>query len=119
MPRYWVQRVQDTLNDAGKPVKGSQVLVLGVAYKKNVSDMRESPALDIIHLLESKGAQVAYHDPHVPAFQHDGMEMVSVADLATALGQADCVILVTDHSAYDWSLVKGLAKLIVDTRSVL
>jgi UDP-N-acetyl-D-glucosamine dehydrogenase len=66
MPRYWVQKVQDALNDAGKPVKGSRVLVLGVAYKKNVSDLRESPALDIIHLLEDKGAHVTYHDPHVP-----------------------------------------------------
>ncbi|HMN27651.1 MAG TPA: nucleotide sugar dehydrogenase, partial [Caldilineaceae bacterium] len=116
MPRYWVQRAQDALNEVGKALKGSQVLVLGVAYKKNVSDMRESPALDIIHLLESKGAQVSYHDPHVPAFQHDGMEMVSVSDLASALGQADCVVLATDHSAYDWSVIAGLAKLVVDTR---
>ena len=75
MPRYWVQRVQDALNEAGKSVKGSQILVLGAAYKKNVSDLRESPALDIIHLLQEKGAQVAYHDPHVPSFHIDGMAM--------------------------------------------
>ena len=102
MPRYWVQKVQDCLNDAGKPVKGSTVLVLGVAYKKDVSDLRESPALDIIHLLEEKGASVTYHDPHVPAFQYEGLTMAAVADLDTALQEADCVIIATDHSAYDW-----------------
>jgi UDP-N-acetyl-D-glucosamine dehydrogenase len=118
MPRYWVQKVQDALNDAGKAVKGSRILVLGVAYKKNVSDLRESPALDIIHLLEGKGAQVAYHDPHVPAFQHDGMEMVGVTDLDAALAAADCVVVVTDHSAYDWAAVRQAAQLLVDTRHV-
>ena len=101
MPRYWVQKVQDALNEAGKAVKGSRILVLGVAYKKNVSDLRESPALDIIHLLEQKGAQVEYHDPHVPSFQHEGMEMTGVADLDTALAAADCVVVATDHADYD------------------
>jgi UDP-N-acetyl-D-glucosamine dehydrogenase len=119
MPRYWVQRVQDALNEVGKPVKGSHILVLGVAYKKDVSDMRESPALDIIHLLEAKGAHVCYHDPHVPAFQHDGMEMVSVTDLEAALGAADCVVIATDHSAYNWSELVEQASLFVDTRHVL
>ena len=85
MPRYWVQKVQDALNEAGKPVKGSRVLVLGVAYKKNVSDLRESPALDIIHLLREKGALVEYHDPHVPSFTYEELAMNSVADLAAAL----------------------------------
>jgi UDP-N-acetyl-D-glucosamine dehydrogenase len=118
MPRYWVQRAQDALNEVGKAVKGSRILVLGVAYKKDVSDMRESPALDIIHLLEEKGAHVSYHDPHVPAFQHDGMEMVSITDLDAALAVADCVVVVTDHSAYDWAQIRGLAKTIVDTRHV-
>ena len=87
MPEYWVQRVQDALNEVEKPLKGSRVLVLGVAYKKDVSDMRESPALDIIHLLEEKGAEVQYHDPHVPAFNHDGMAMTSVDDLEAVLTQ--------------------------------
>jgi UDP-N-acetyl-D-glucosamine dehydrogenase len=119
MPRYWVQRVQDALNDAGKPVKGSRILVLGVAYKKDVSDIRESPALDIIHLLEEKGAYVSYHDPHVPAFQHDGMEMVSETDLAAALQRADCVVIATDHSAYDWTEIAGKAAQVVDTRHVI
>jgi UDP-N-acetyl-D-glucosamine dehydrogenase len=112
MPRYWVQDAQDALNDAGKAVKGSHILVLGVAYKKNVSDLRESPALDIIHLLEEKGAHVAYHDPHVPAFQHEGMEMAGVTDLAAALAAADCVVIVTDHDAYDWAGVRRAARLL-------
>ncbi len=119
MPRYWVQQVQDKLNDTGKAVKGSQVLVLGVAYKKDVSDIRESPALDIIHLLEEKGANVSYHDPHVPAFQHEGMEMVGVTDLELALRLADCVVIVTDHTTYDWATVTTLAGVLVDTRRAI
>ena len=119
MPRYWVQKVQDALNDAGKPVKGSHVLVLGVAYKRNVSDMRESPALDIIHLLEEKGALVDYHDPHVPAFHADGLHKSCVADLDGAILAADCVVVATDHSVYDWQAIGSLARLVVDTRHVL
>ena len=118
MPRYWVQKVQDALNDAGKAVKGSRVLVLGVAYKKNVSDLRESPALDIIHLLEQKGATVDYHDPHVPAFEHEGMAMRSVTDLDAALADADCVVIATDHSLYNWASIRKVARLVVDTRHV-
>ena len=119
MPRYWVQKVQDSLNDAGRAVKNSRILVLGVAYKKNVNDMRESPALDIIHLLEEKGAHVYYHDPHVPSFQHEGMEMVSVTDLDVALRMVDCVVIATDHDAYRWDDVARKAALVVDTRHVL
>ena len=119
MPRYWVQKVQDALNEAGKPVKGSRVLVLGVAYKKNVSDMRESPSLDIIHLLEEKGALVDYHDPHVPSFAADGIRKQCVDDLDAALGAADCVVVATDHSAYDWQAIGSQARLVVDTRHVL
>lgn len=116
MPRYWVQKVQDRLNDAGKPVRGSNILVLGVAYKKNVSDLRESPALDIIHLLEEKGAEVRYHDPYVPSFVHESMEMVSVNDLDAALRAADCVVVATDHSDYVWPYIMDEAKILVDTR---
>jgi len=118
MPHYWAQKVQDALNDAGKPVKGSQILVLGVAYKKNVSDMRESPALDIIHLLEEKGARVDYHDPHVPHFQTDGLHKTCVDDLEAAIQRADCVLVATDHSSYDWQAVGRHARLLVDTRRV-
>jgi len=119
MPRYWVRKVQDALNEAAKPVKGSRILVLGVAYKKDIGDLRESPALDIIHLLQEKGAHVDYHDPHVPQFQHDGMAMASALDLDAALAEADCVVIVTDHSGYDWDAVRKQAQLVVDTRNVL
>ena len=119
MPRYWVRKVQDALNEAAKPVKGSRILVLGVAYKKDIGDLRESPALDIIHLLQEKGAHVDYHDPHVPQFQHDGMAMTSAPDLDAALAEADCVVIVTDHSGYDWDAVREQAQLVVDTRNVL
>jgi UDP-N-acetyl-D-glucosamine dehydrogenase len=119
MPRYWVQKVQDALNEAGKAVKGSRVLVLGVAYKKNVSDMRESPALDIIHLLQEKGALVEYHDPFVPHFTYEELAMASVANLEAAIASADCVVVATDHSAYQWDSIRQAAKLAVDTRHVL
>jgi UDP-N-acetyl-D-glucosamine dehydrogenase len=119
MPRYWVQKVQDALNDARKAVKGSKILVLGVAYKKDVGDVRESPALDIIGLLHEKGAEVSYHDPYVPAFQQDGMNMVAVPDLETALRESDCTIIVTDHTVYDWDVVRQSAPIVVDTRRAL
>ena len=119
MPRYWVQKAQDGLNAAGKTVKDSHILVLGVAYKKDVSDMRESPALDIIHLLTEKGATVTYHDPHVPQFNHDGMAMTVVPDLNRALLESDCVVIATDHSDYDWSSIAKSAQLIIDTRRAL
>jgi UDP-N-acetyl-D-glucosamine dehydrogenase len=115
MPQYWVQKVQDALNEASKPVKQSRILVLGVAYKKDVSDTRESPALDILHLLIEKGAHVSYHDPYVPSLHYDEMEMHSVADL-DGLREADCVVIVTDHSGYDWPSIWQQAQLVVDTR---
>lgn len=118
MPRWWVQKVQDALNDAGKPVKGSRVLVLGVAYKRDIQDVRESPSLDIMRLLEEKGARVEYHDPHVPSFREDGVEHTSVPDLGAALASADCVVVATDHSAYDWADVSARAGVLVDTRHV-
>lgn len=119
MPRHWVQKVQDALNNVGRAVKGSRILVLGVAYKKNIDDLRESPALDIIHLLEEKGAHVYYHDPYVPSFHHEGMEMVSVTDLDVALSMVDCVVITTDHDSYQWGEIARKAALVVDTRHVL
>lgn len=119
MPAYWVGKVQDALNDAGKPLKGSKVLVLGVAYKPNTSDVRESPALDIIHLLQEKGAEVAYHDPLVPVLSYDGLEIVSVERLEPAIDEADCVVIVTDHAGYDWEMVRRDSRVIVDTRNAL
>ncbi len=119
MPRYWVHRVQDILNEEGKPLRGSHILVIGVAYKKNVGDLRESPALDILQLLTNKGAIISYHDPHVPSFNLNEMEMVSVADLSQALANADCVLITTDHDNYQWSDIYAQAQTIVDTRATL
>ena len=118
MPRYWVEKAVDALNDAGKPLKNSRVLVLGVAYKKDIDDLRESPALDIIELLRAKGADVRYHDPYVPVISHNGHDLTCEPALDAALAAADCVVIVTDHSVYDWPDVLGKAKLVVDTRHV-
>jgi UDP-N-acetyl-D-glucosamine dehydrogenase len=118
MPRYWVEKVQDALNSSGKAMKGSCVLVLGVAYKKDIDDVRESPALDIIELLRGKGAEVSYHDPYVRSLVHNGHGLTSEADLDAALAAADCVVIVTDHSAYDWPAIYAAAPLVVDTRNV-
>ena len=119
MPRYWVEKVADALNEAGKPVKGSRVLVLGVAYKKDIDDVRESPALDVIELLRHKGADVRYHDPYVPCIRHNGFEMAGEPDLAAALAAADCAVVVTDHSSYDWAAIRRQVRLIVDTRHAI
>ena len=119
MPKYWVDKVQDALNEAGKPLKGSNVLVLGVAYKRDIDDVRESPALDIIELLRAKGADVRYHDPYVPEFVHNGYGLRGEPDLEAALRRADCVVVATDHSAYDWDRVQRLANCVVDTRHVV
>ncbi|HEX7974873.1 MAG TPA: nucleotide sugar dehydrogenase [Anaerolineales bacterium] len=119
MPRYVVAKVQDALNEQGKPLKGSDVLVLGAAYKADIDDLRESPALDVIGLLEQKGAVVHYHDPHVPFIRHEGWERESVSDLNAAILSADCVVIVTNHSTYNYPEILEKSKLIVDTRNAL
>ena len=119
MPLFWVRKVADALNSKGKSVRGSNVLVLGVAYKKDIDDIRESPALDIIRLLEQQGAHVTYHDPHVPSFKEDGNEMKSVAFGPEQVAAADCVMIVTDHSSIDYRMVRDKAKLVVDTRHAM
>ncbi len=119
MPYYWAQQVQDRLNDVGKSVRNSRILVLGVAYKKNVSDIRESPALDILHLLRERGAEVQYHDPFVPTLNSDGLDLQSVTDLPESLTTADIVVIVADHDRYDWRQVASHARLIVDTRNAV
>jgi UDP-N-acetyl-D-glucosamine dehydrogenase len=119
MPEYWVARVVDRLNDNSKAVRGSRVLVLGVAYKKDIDDTRESPALDVIRLLHQRGAEVIYHDPHVARVKDDGVELASVPLDAATLRGADCVVIVTDHTRVDYALVAREARLIVDTRHVL
>jgi UDP-N-acetyl-D-glucosamine dehydrogenase len=119
MPRFAVSKVQDALNDRGKPVKGSRLLVLGVAYKPDIDDLRESPALDVIHLLKEKGASVSYHDPYVPHFNHDGWSMESVTDLMAEVKAADAVVIVTNHKSYDYPAILEAAALVVDTRNAL
>ncbi len=119
MPLFWVRKVTEALNDRGRAVRGANILVLGVAYKRDIDDIRESPALDIIRLLEQQGARVSYHDPHVAAFSENGHEYRSVALTPSTLEAADCVLVVTDHTAIDFHLVKRHARVAVDTRHVL
>ena len=122
MPAFWVGKLQDALNDAGKPLRGSKVLVLGVAYKKDIDDLRESPALEILDLLTNKGVIVSYHDPYVPEILADGHTPagavgVSVPFTDAALEAADAVMVVTDHSSIDYDRVCKNAKLVIDTRN--
>ncbi len=119
MPRYTVGKIQDALNEHAKPLNGSRVLILGVAYKPDIDDLRESPALDVIHLLQAKGADVVYHDPYIPQFMHENMYMTAVEDLLSEVGQADCVVIITNHSSYDYLQILKKAQLIVDTRNAL
>lgn len=118
MPDYVVEKVARALNDESKPVKGSRVLVLGVAYKRDIDDVRESPALDIMRLLEERGAVVSYHDPYVPEVREDGHVRHGVALTDGTLQQADACVVVTDHAAIDWERVVSHASLVVDTRNV-
>jgi UDP-N-acetyl-D-glucosamine dehydrogenase len=119
MPLFWVRKVAEALNLQGRAVRGASVLVLGVAYKRDIDDIRESPALDIIRLLEGQGARVSYHDSHVPCFTEDGHEYRSVALTPEVVGAADCVMVVTDHSDIDYRMVQRQAKLVVDTRNAM
>ena len=120
MPRYVVQKVQDALNAHKKPINGSKILVLGAAYKPDVNDLRESPALDIIALLTDKNAQVSYHDPYCPSLKtHTDDIMESVPDMLSAVAEADCVVIITDHSEYEYEQILEKAQLIVDTRNAL
>jgi len=119
MPRYVVGKVQDALNNQSKALKGSRILVLGVAYKPDIDDLRESPALDVIGLLEQKGADVFYHDPYIPCLHHDGWERESVGDLMEAVSSVDCVVIITNHSSYDYKAILEAAKVVVDTRNAM
>jgi len=119
MPLFWIRKVAATLNEHSKAVRGSRILVLGVAYKRDIDDIRESPALDIINLLTGQGAEVAYHDPHVAAFSHDGATHRSVPLTSETVAAADCVMIVTDHTAIDYAMVQQHATAVVDTRNVL
>ncbi|MFN0107197.1 MAG: nucleotide sugar dehydrogenase [Bryobacteraceae bacterium] len=118
MPHFVVDKIQGALNDHSKSVKGSRVHILGVAYKKNIDDVRESPALDIIHLLQQRGAEVSYSDPYVTDLRHEGQELQSVS-VAEGCRAADCVVVVTDHKDFAYSEVLEVSKLIVDTRNAM
>jgi len=124
MPSFWVSKVQDALNDRAVALKGAKVLVLGVAYKKDIDDMRESPALEIMDLMAQKGANVSYHDPYCPEIKDDGHTPAgavgkSIPLTDAALRDADAVIIVTDHSDIDYVRVQSLAKVLVDTRAAV
>jgi UDP-N-acetyl-D-glucosamine dehydrogenase len=117
MPHFVADKVQNALNDVGKPVKGSHVHVMGVAYKRDIDDMRESPAVDILLLLQRRGAKLTYSDPHVPTLRLEGLQLD--AEPESAAGEADCVVVVTDHKSFDYKQLVAKAKLIVDTRNAL
>ena len=119
MPYHVVTKVMEALNDRGKSIKGSRIMVLGVAYKKNVDDMRESPSMELIRILKEKGASVRYNDPLVPlAISHrKHFRMRSTKITAASLGKYDCVLIATDHSAYDYGWIVRNSQLVVDTRN--
>lgn len=118
MPHFVVEKVQNALNDRGKALKGSRVHILGVAYKRDIDDVRESPALDIIHLLRRRGAHISFSDPYVSSICVENEQLFS-KDLVPALLQADCAVIVTDHTAFDYQALLQEASLIVDTRNAL
>jgi UDP-N-acetyl-D-glucosamine dehydrogenase len=117
MPHFVVDKIQNALNDAGKPVKGSHIHILGVAYKKDIEDLRESPALDVMLLLKRRGARLSYSDPYVPQLQLDGEELRAQPESLAA--EADCAAIITDHSAFDYPRIAAQSRLIVDTRNAL
>src|SRR5579871_1530403 len=117
MPHFVVDKVQNALNDAGKPVKGSKIHVMGVAYKRDIDDMRESPALDVMLLLQRRGGQISYSDPHVSKLHLEGLDLTAVPEDYAA--NADCVVIVTDHSSFDYRSLVDRAPLIVDSRNAL
>ena len=121
MPQWVVSKVVDALNDQQKSVKGSRILVLGIAYKKNVDDMRESPSVELIELLVARGARVDYSDPHVPAFpkmRKHHFDLTSITIDANNLSSYDLVLIATNHDVFDYELIRKNSNLIVDTRGV-
>ena len=119
MPHWVVQKVADALNSRKKAVNGSRVLILGLAYKKNIDDTRESPAVEIMSLLDQRGAEVQYSDPHVPRFPNKrdySFDLESVSLTSASLDEFDCVVLATDHDAFDYALLAEHARILVDTR---
>ncbi len=119
MPEWVVDKIADALNDRGKAIRGSRILVLGIAYKKNVDDMRESPSVELMSMLEAKGAEIAYSDPHVPKFpkmRRYAFKLDSLVLTPERLAGFDIVLLATDHDKFDYPMIEKHAALIVDTR---
>jgi UDP-N-acetyl-D-glucosamine dehydrogenase len=123
MPRYVVSRILEALNDRGKHLKGSKVLVLGVAYKPDIDDVRESPAFDVIALMKKKGALVEYHDPYIPHIhhEHEGWKMDSItdADLMQTVKASDAVVVITNHKSYNYQAIVDAASFVFDSRNAL
>jgi UDP-N-acetyl-D-glucosamine dehydrogenase len=119
MPEYVVEKVMEALNQHGKCLKGARLLIVGVAYKKDINDVRESPALDIISLLARKGVQISYHDPFVPSLPVEGIEQSSKTLDEKTLEEQDCVVIVTNHSGLDYEKIVKASRLIMDTRNAL
>ena len=119
MPEHVVSLVTDALNDRGRAVRGASILVLGVTYKADVNDIRESPALEIVEMLARRGAQVSYADPFTPQLALDGLKLSAVEPSAEALAAADCVLILTSHSAFDYREIAEKASLVVDTRNAM
>lgn len=117
MPEHVVSKVADALNDKAKAVKGSKILIIGVAYKPNISDVRESPALDVIHLLQEKGADVSYVDPFVATLAHEGLDLQASELNNSLLKSADCVVIITNHKLYDYEMIVRESTLLIDTRN--
>jgi UDP-N-acetyl-D-glucosamine dehydrogenase len=116
MPHFVVDRIQNALNDHAKPLRNSNVHILGVAYKREIDDVRESPALDVMHLLQRRGARISYSDPYVPSVRLDG---ISLESDDSSVATADCIVVITDHKAVDYAPIVKNAKLILDTRNAL
>jgi UDP-N-acetyl-D-glucosamine dehydrogenase len=123
MPHHVVDKVTDALNAHSKAVRGANVLVLGISYKRDIDDMRESPALDVMAVLKQKGAKISYHDPYVPALAArdwpGGVDLKSIPLTAEALAAADCAVIVTDHKAFDYKLIVDRSKVVVDSRNAI
>ncbi len=119
MPRYVVGKVQNALNSRQIPLKNSRILVLGAAYKPDINDVRESPALDVIGLLQQNGAEVTYHDPYIPQLSQENIKLSSVPDLMAAVESVDCVVIITNHSEYDYQQIYEKANCVMDARNAL
>jgi nucleotide sugar dehydrogenase len=119
MPAYVVHRIQDALNDVAKPLRGSRVLLLGVTYKADISDQRESPAVPIAHRLLAEGTVVSFHDPYVPVWSNGGLDIDRVSNLEEAVTKADITVLLQGHASYHLDEIARLAPLVLDTRGAM